>query len=101
MENAQELDELVESISKRPVRPTAQITDDQETLERRRMLRDYVISEIETYAEEFNSAVTALAENPHDVDMSLQLKEALKALKDIGKIHNYPAVEAAADSLLN
>ncbi len=101
LENAQELDELVESISKRPVRPTAQITDDQETLERRRMLRDYVISEIETYAEEFNSAVTALAENPHDVDMSLQLKEALKALKDIGKIHNYPAVEAAADSLLN
>ena len=101
LENAQELDELVESISKRPARPTAQITDDEETLERRRMLRDYVISEIETYAEEFTDAAAALAENPHNADMSLQLKDALKALKDIGKIHNYPAVEAAADSLLN
>lgn len=101
LENAQELDELVESISKRPARPTAQITDDEETLERRRMLRDYVVSEIETYAEEFTEAAAALAENPHNADMSLQLKDALKALKDIGKIHNYPAVEAAADSLLN
>lgn len=99
-EKASELDSLVESINNRESRSTHAINDSEEARERRNMLRDYVISELESYSEEISEAVEILVHHPTDADMALQLKDALKALKDLGQIHNYPAIESAADTIL-
>ncbi|HQV31374.1 MAG TPA: Hpt domain-containing protein, partial [Calditrichia bacterium] len=70
-----------------------------EEKERKQFLRDYVISEVNGYSADILSAARTLQESPNK-NVSEGLRENLKGLKDLGQIHAYPALEQAADNLL-
>ncbi|NOX38343.1 MAG: response regulator [Calditrichaeota bacterium] len=90
-EKARELEEK----KKQPAQPTA------DEIRRRKLLRDYVVSEVKGYKEEIGSLIDQLLEKERDEKFLNYLFDSLKSLKDVGKIHNYPGIELVADRLLH
>lgn len=99
-EAAEELDAIVESVNERPNKPerSAAMSDDEK--QRRLDLREYVISEVESYGEEALALIDVLRNDPANSGNAAQLVENLKGMKDLGKIHGYPGIEQPADRIL-
>jgi chemosensory pili system protein ChpA (sensor histidine kinase/response regulator) len=95
---SEELEMLAEELDRRKPRPRPSLTEEEKA--RRKFLRDYVVNEVNSFAEEVLSAVDRLVEIPANEEALTQLSENLKGLKDLGQIHAYPGIEKPADQLL-
>ena len=98
-ESMEGMEELVSGMEKLEQKPKPGGMSDEE-IERRKMLRDYVASEVSSFAEEVMETANGLMDEPANAELSDRLQDSLKSLKDIGQIHHYPAVEQSADTLL-
>lgn len=93
-----ELGQLAEELAHRKAAATPTLSE--EDKERRKFLRDYIINEVNSFADEVLGAVDQLIESPEDSQIIARLSESLKGLKDLGQIHAYPGIEKSADQLL-
>ncbi len=97
---SKELEELVEKAEalekqKKPV--PGEMSE--EELKRRRLLRDYVVGEVDGFREEVVHLIERLIQDPGQEKLRKYLVDSIKSLKDLGKIHNYPAIELIANRL--
>ncbi len=96
--NFSETEEAMEELTRfREKQSGGELSEEEQ--ERRQFLRDYVVSEIESYNQEILEALEKMEQNPADKAVLHQLNESLKMLKDLGQIHAYPRVEQIADQL--
>ncbi len=93
----EELIEKAEALEKQKKPTTGEMSE--EELKRRRLLRDYVVGEVDGFREEVVHLIERLIQDPQQEKLRKYLVDSIKALKDLGKIHNYPAIELIADRL--
>lgn len=67
---------------------------------RRKLLKDYIISEVESYKEELFSSLRKLSDEANDIQSENKLLEDLKYFKDLGQIHSYAGIELVGGDLL-
>jgi chemotaxis protein histidine kinase CheA/CheY-like chemotaxis protein len=89
---------LADKLDQREPRPRPALTAEEK--ERRKFLRDYVISEVNSFAKEVLSTIDRLIGIPGNEEIFTRLVESLKGVKDLGQIHAYPGIERPADQLL-
>ncbi len=95
-----ELEELVEkaeALEKQKKPAPGEMSE--EELKRRRLLRDYVVGEVNGFREEVVHLIERLIQDPAQEKLRKYLVDSIKSLKDLGKIHNYPAIELIANRL--
>ncbi len=101
-EENKELEALIEkaeALEKQKKTPGGEMSE--EELKRRCLLRDYVVGEVNGFREEVVHLIERLIQDPKQEKLRKYLVDSIKALKDLGKIHNYPAIELIADRLAN
>ncbi|MFZ0391880.1 MAG: response regulator [Calditrichia bacterium] len=91
-----DLDETVSRLEQRESRKTAEKEEDHHL---RKLLRDYLIHEIQELNGEMMRRLHQLHHNPADRESAGQVLDSLKILKDLGQIHKYPAMEKFAGHL--
>ena len=94
-----EIDDLVdrmEGIQKK--QETHKFSDDEKN--RRKLLKDYIVSEIESYKDELFSSLNTLAEEKNNIQSENKLLQDLKYFKDLGQIHSYAGLELVGGELL-
>lgn len=95
----EDIEDLVDRVDELERKPPGEKFS-QEDRKRRALLQDYIIGEINSYKEEYQTLMRNLSEEKDDIASQNSLLENLKFFKDLGQIHSYMGIELTGKGLL-
>jgi len=96
-----DLDNLAKQAQELERKRTERIPETEETLQQKELLKEYVIQQTGGFKEEVLGYLDGIFQSPQEQKFRDGLLDSLKAFKDLGQIHGYPAIELSAEFLMN
>lgn len=94
------LDELTERLKESDSQRQRRAPESPEEQQRRQILRDYVVQEVNGFREEILENYQKVVDDSKNQSHRMLLLDSLKSFKDLGQIHGYPGLEISAEYLL-
>lgn len=92
-----EIDDTVQKLEEHEASMPEVVLEDQNL---RVLLRGYIVNEIEDLTNEVVQSLNKLAASPANENLRIIILDDLKAVKDLGQIHKYPAIEEFSGHIL-